>query len=331
MGSDFRATLLGTGVPTPRPDRFGPCTLIEAGDQKLLIDAGRGATIRLYQIGVPNGQIDALFLTHYHSDHTVGIPDLWLTGWLQSRFATRRAPFRVIGPVGANTLMSHLEKAYTLDINIRIEDEKLPPESAAILVEEFDNDGIVYEKNGVRVIAFEVDHGDVIKPAYGYRIEYGGRAVVISGDTRYNDNVVKYGAGADLLIHEVAIVRPELAPRNHVLQVARTSGSARYLCIVWPFYLWVQNQGHLFFAGDKSLPSATPAAPARARGRDDLAIATSRQGRLISSLGENSVLGSSGLHSGSSEFRDIEPHPVQSGLVQAPAVLRCACPRRPKV
>ena len=211
MGSDFRATLLGTGVPTPRPDRFGPSTLIEAGDQKLLIDAGRGATIRLYQIGVPIGQIDALFLTHYHSDHTVGIPDLWLTGWLQSRFATRRAPFRVIGPVGANTLMSHLEKAYTLDINIRIEDEKLPPESAAIVVEEFDNDGIVYEKNGVRVIAFEVDHGDVIKPAYGYRIEYGGRAVVISGDTRYNDNVVKYGAGADLLIHEVAIVRPELA------------------------------------------------------------------------------------------------------------------------
>ena len=227
MGSDFRATLLGTGVPTPRPDRFGPSTLIEAGDQKLLIDAGRGATIRLYQIGVPIGQIDALFLTHYHSDHTVGIPDLWLTGWLQSHFATRRAPFRVIGPVGANTLMSHLEKAYTLDINIRIEDEKLPPESAAIVVEEFDNDGIVYEKNGVRVIAFEVDHGDVIKPAYGYRIEYGGRAVVISGDTRYNDNVVKYGAGADLLIHEVAIVRPELASVPYIQRIMAHHTTAR--------------------------------------------------------------------------------------------------------
>lgn len=227
MGSDFRATLLGTGVPTPRPDRFGPSTLIEAGDQKLLIDAGRGATIRLYQIGVPIGQIDALFLTHYHSDHTVGIPDLWLTGWLQSHLATRRAPFRVIGPVGANTLMSHLEKAYTLDINIRIEDEKLPPESAAIVIEEFDNDGIVYEKNGVRVIAFEVDHGDVIKPAYGYRIEYGGRAVVISGDTRYNDNVVKYGAGADLLIHEVAIVRPELASVPRIQRIMAHHTTAR--------------------------------------------------------------------------------------------------------
>jgi ribonuclease Z len=216
---DFRVTLLGTGVPTPRPDRFGPSTLIEAGDQKLLIDAGRGATIRLYQLGVPLGQIDALLLTHFHSDHTVGIPDLWLTGWLQSHFATRRAPFRVIGPAGAANLMSHLEKAYALDIKIRIEDEKLPPEGAAILVQEFHSDGVAYERNGVRVIAFEVDHGDAIKPAYGYRIEYGGRAVVISGDTRYNDNVVKYGTGADLLIHEVAIVRPELASEPYIQRI----------------------------------------------------------------------------------------------------------------
>src|SRR5262245_56763926 len=193
--SDFRVTLLGTGVPTPRPDRFGPSTLVEAGDQKLLIDAGRGATIRLYQLGVPLGGIDALLLTHYHSDHTVGIPDLWLTGWLQSHYAHRTAPFRVIGPAGAKELMSHLEKAYALDIKIRIEDEKLSPTGAAIDVAEFGNDGLVYAKDGVRVIAFEVDHGAVIKPAYGYRIEYGGLSVVISGDTRYNENVVKYGLG----------------------------------------------------------------------------------------------------------------------------------------
>jgi ribonuclease Z len=72
-------------------------------------------------------------------------------------------------------------------------------------VEEFNSDGVVYKKNGVTVIAFEVDHGDVIKPAYGYRIEYDGRSVVISGDTRFNENVVKHGLGADLLIHEVAM------------------------------------------------------------------------------------------------------------------------------
>jgi ribonuclease Z len=225
--SGFKVTLLGTGVPTPRPDRFGPSTLIEAGDQKLLIDAGRGATIRLYQLGVPLGRIDALCLTHYHSDHTVGIPDLWLTGWLQSHFATRTVPFRVIGPIGAKNLMSHLEKAYALDIRIRMEDEKLPPEGAAVVVQEFNGDGVVFEKNGVRVIAFEVDHGDAIKPAYGYRIEYGGRAVVISGDTRYNDNVIKYGTGADLLIHEVAIVRTELASEPYIQRIMAHHTTAR--------------------------------------------------------------------------------------------------------
>ena len=96
--SDFRVTLLGTGVPTPVPDRFGPSTLVEAGDQRLLIDVGRGATIRLNQLRVPMGTIDAVLLTHYHSDHTIGIPDVWLTGWLQSHFGTRRKPFRVTGP-----------------------------------------------------------------------------------------------------------------------------------------------------------------------------------------------------------------------------------------
>ena len=208
--SDFTVTLLGTGVPIPSPHRFGPSTLIEAGDQKLLIDAGRGAAIRLAQLDVPLGRIDTLFLTHYHSDHTSGIPDVWLTGWLESYFGTRKSPFRVIGPCGAKTLMSNLEKAYALDIQIRIADEKLAPEGVALDVEEFDRDGAIYENKGVRVIAFEVDHGDVIKPAYGYRVEYGGRAAVISGDTRYNRNVVKYGAGADLLVHEVAAARPEL-------------------------------------------------------------------------------------------------------------------------
>jgi ribonuclease Z len=217
--NNFRVTLLGTGVPIPSPDRFGPATLIEAGDQTLLIDAGRGAAIRLYQLGVPMGRIDALLLTHYHSDHTSGIPDVWLTGWLQSHFGTRTKPFRVIGPIGAKTLMENLERAYALDIKIRIADEKLPPEGVAVAVEEFDRDGVVYEKNGVKVIAFEVDHGDVIKPAYGYRIEHAGRVAVISGDTRYNPNVIKYGAGADLLVHEVAAARPELMREAHIQRI----------------------------------------------------------------------------------------------------------------
>ncbi len=227
MTGDFRVTLLGTGVPTPRPDRFGPSTLVEAGDQKLLIDAGRGASIRLYQIGVPLGRIDALLLTHYHSDHTSGVPDVWLTGWLASHYARRTRPFRVIGPVGAKTLMSNLEKAYAADIAIRTADEKLPPAGIAVEVEEFDADGVVYQRSGVTVIAFEVDHGDVIKPAYGYRIEYGGRSAVISGDTRFNENVIKHGAGADLLVHEVAAARPEMMQESHVQRIMAHHTTAR--------------------------------------------------------------------------------------------------------
>lgn len=219
MTSDFRVTLLGTGVPIPSPDRFGPSTLVEAGDQKFLIDAGRGATIRLYQLKVPIGRINVQLLTHYHSDHTSCLPDVWLTGWLESHFGTRKTPYKVIGPTGARRLMENLERAYADDIKIRVADEKLPLSGIATDVTEFDRDGLVYEKNGVKVIAFEVDHGDAIKPCYGYRIEYGGRIAVFSSDTRYNQNVIKYGAGADLLVHEVASARPELMKEAYVQRI----------------------------------------------------------------------------------------------------------------
>jgi ribonuclease Z len=219
MSGDFRVTLLGTGVPIPSPERFGPCTLVEAGDQKFLIDAGRGATIRLYQLKIPIGRIDVQLLTHYHSDHTSCLPDVWLTGWLESFFGTRRTPYKVIGPTGAKRLMENLERAYADDIKIRVADEKLPLSGIATDVTEFDRDGLVYEKNGVKVIAFEVDHGDVIKPCYGYRVEYGGRVAVFSSDTRYNENVIKYGKGCDLLVHEVATARPELMKEAYIQRI----------------------------------------------------------------------------------------------------------------
>ncbi len=219
MSSDFRVTLLGTGVPIPSPERFGPSTLVEAGDQKFLIDAGRGATIRLYQLKVPIGRIDVQLLTHYHSDHVSCLPDVWLTGWLESHFGTRKTPYKVIGPTGAKRLMENLERAYADDIKIRVADEKLPLSGIATDVTEFDRDGTVYEKSGVKVIAFEVDHGDVIKPCYGYRIEYGDRVAVFSSDTRYNQNVIKHGKGADLLVHEVAMARPELMKEAYIQRI----------------------------------------------------------------------------------------------------------------
>jgi ribonuclease Z len=216
---DFRVTLLGTGVPIPSPERFGPSTLVEAGDKKFLVDAGRGATIRLYQLKIPIGRIDVQLLTHYHSDHVSCLPDVWLTGWLESHFGTRKTPYRVIGPTGAKRLIENLERAYADDIKIRVADEKLPLSGIATDVAEFDRDGVVYDDGGVKVIAFEVDHGDVIKPCYGYRFEYGGRVAVLSSDTRYNENVIRYGKGADLLVHEVASARPELMQQAYIQRI----------------------------------------------------------------------------------------------------------------
>ncbi len=208
--ADFRVTLLGTGGPPPDPNRFGPATLVEAGDQKLLFDVGRGTTIRLWQIRVPIRALNATFLTHFHSDHIVGIPDLWLSGWLGGPYGQRKTPFNIVGPTGTRELMTNLERAYASDIRIRIADENYPSDGIKINLQEFAKEGVVFENSGVRVTAFTVDHGEHIKPAYGYRIDYDGRAVVISGDTRFSENVIKHGTGVDLLIHEVAAVRPAL-------------------------------------------------------------------------------------------------------------------------
>jgi len=205
----FRVTLLGTGTPTARIDRLGPATLVEAGDQKLLFDAGRGIPIRLAQMRIPVARLDALFITHYHSDHVSGIPDVWLTGWLPGGGARAQA-FRVIGPTGAKELMSNLEKAYAADVRIRIADQKLAPAGATIVVQEFASDRVVYERGGVRVTAFEVDHGDEIKPAFGYRIDYKGKSALISGDTRFSENLIRNGMGVDLLVHAIAGAKPEL-------------------------------------------------------------------------------------------------------------------------
>jgi ribonuclease Z len=208
-GDDFRVTLLGTGSPQPTIDRFGPGVLMQIAGQTLLFDCGRGVAQRLAQVHVRLGDANKLFLTHLHSDHTVGIPDLWLTGWLEPPWAQRTGPLQVFGPAGTRSLMEHLEKAYAWDIDTRIADQKLARENVAVSVTEF-TEGVVYERDGVKVTAFAVDHGDFVKPAFGFRVDHDGRSAVISGDTRFSENLIKHAAGADLLIHQVAAVRPEL-------------------------------------------------------------------------------------------------------------------------
>jgi ribonuclease Z len=211
-------TLLGTGTPDPRIDRFGPSTLVEAGSQKLLFDVGRGASIRLQQIGVSLGQLNGVFITHLHSDHTSGIPDLWLTGWLPPHGA-RRTPFRIWGPRGTASMMRFLEQAYQADLDFRMADEKLPREGIAVAASEFDADAVIFAEAGVTVTAFKVDHGKYIEPAYGYKIVYGKRSVVISGDTRYCENVIAHAKGADLLLHEVAMAPADIASLPQIRRI----------------------------------------------------------------------------------------------------------------
>lgn len=203
---EMRVTLLGTGAPPPLLERFGPATLVEAGGRKFLFDAGRGALQRLFQLGIPFAAIDALFLTHLHSDHVVGLPDLWLTGRIGLRWGQRKVPLPLWGPAGTAEMAFHLEKAFAFDLRIRSRDYESP--GAELSAREF-GDGAVYESEGVKITAFEVDHGPVVKPAFGFRIDCGGRCAVLSGDTRLNENLIRRAAGADLLVHEVAAVDEE--------------------------------------------------------------------------------------------------------------------------
>lgn len=206
---EFRVTLLGTGSPAPVMRRFGPGVLVQAGGKNLVIDAGRGVTQRLLQSGLRLGQVDALLLTHLHSDHVVGIPDLWLTGWLEASYAQRKGPLVVYGPAGTQGLMDGLTKAYEWDIKARIADQNLDPESIKSKVTEI-KEGVVYEQSGVKVTAIQVDHGELLHPAFGYRVDFAGRSVTVSGDTRFSENLIKHATGTDLLIHQVAAASDEL-------------------------------------------------------------------------------------------------------------------------
>src|SRR5262249_56680243 len=119
----------------------------------------RVTTMRLNHICLSMCTLNAVSPTPFHPDHTSGLPDLWLTGWIGRYYGNRQSPFRVIGPIGTVSLMQNLERAYADDIRIRYEDEKNPMEGVAIAASEYASDGVVYDKNGVTVTAFEVDHG----------------------------------------------------------------------------------------------------------------------------------------------------------------------------
>jgi ribonuclease Z len=211
--STIRVTLLGTGRPDPAIDRFGPSTLVEAGGETLLFDCGRGAAQRIWQLGIPLGRVGPVFLTHLHSDHVVGLPDLWLTGWLPTPFGRRAAPLALYGPEGTAAMAAGLREAFAWDLDRRGRGEGLPAAGAAFDAHDI-GPGVVYERNGVRVTAFTVDHGGLLQPAYGFRVDYAGHSVVLSGDTRPSEELTRAATGVDLLIHEVAATPPALLERS---------------------------------------------------------------------------------------------------------------------
>ncbi len=215
----LRVTLLGTGNPRPIFARSGPAILVEAATKpptRILVDAGRGAAERLFTVGGRDllSGIDLVLLTHLHSDHVVGLPDVWLTGWL---FGRARA-FALKGPEGTVALMSHLEKAFEFDVKTRRDrDERLPGAGAAVDAHDVPPDATfkASEISEVKITPFLVDHGPV-KPAYGYRIDYAGKSVVLSGDTRYSENLIAHAKGCDVLVHEV--VAPDVERRASVMR-----------------------------------------------------------------------------------------------------------------
>lgn len=208
-GEVLTVTLLGTGTPRPDAERFSQAILVEtAGGERLLFDAGRGAAMRLHQIGVSSDRIDRVFLTHLHYDHIVGLDDVWLT----ARLWQRPEPLPVMGPQGTEEFVAHLMQAYAADRAVRHRQSGLPEAAGDLEAVEIEP-GVVYANGSLKVTAFAVAHGEV-KPAFGYRIDDGPRSVVISGDTTYSENLVRHAAGADAVIHDAMMASEAFLERN---------------------------------------------------------------------------------------------------------------------
>lgn len=199
-------TLLGTGCPVADPNRFGPAQIVGHDGRLVLLDCGSGVTQRLIAAGAAGRHVDALLLTHLHSDHLVDLFQLVVSSWHQGR----DRPLTVIGPPGTKAYVEGLMALWRPELEQRIAHERRPSTAALeVAVTEIDPQAEpepVLELDGLAVSAFAVDHRPV-RHAFGYRFEGGGARLVVSGDTRRCRAVVDAARGADLLLHEVFIHR----------------------------------------------------------------------------------------------------------------------------
>ena len=203
-----RVILLGTGTPNPDPSRAGSSTAILVNNNAYLIDFGTGlvrqAAKMTPQYGGKYPQLEAknlkiAFLTHLHSDHTMGLPDLLLTPWVLER----DVPLELYGPKGTKHLADNIVEAYKADIDYRLNGlEPANKNGWKVNTHEFEKDGIIYCDSLIKVEAFKVVHGSWSN-AFGFRFTTPDKTIVISGDTRPCDNILNYSEGADILIHEV--------------------------------------------------------------------------------------------------------------------------------
>ncbi len=210
----LHVALCGTGSPLPNPGRAGPCTVVIAGNRIFVVDIGEGGGRNINLMGLPLGRIAGVFLTHFHSDHIDGMGPLLMTRWTAG---TNTAPLPVYGAAGVAQVVAGFNAAYALDDSYRTGHHGAaiaPLAGAGGLAIPFalpmpgDGDTVlVLAQDGLKVTAIRVDHGPV-RPAVGYRFDYKGRSVVISGDTAKSASLIGAAKGADLLLHEA--LQPKL-------------------------------------------------------------------------------------------------------------------------
>jgi ribonuclease Z len=198
--------LCGAGGPLPDPVRSGPCAAVVAGRTVVVVDAGTGGARNLQRFGVPAGLASAVFLTHFHSDHIDGLGELALLRWTGGAHAE---PLLVVGPEGVEEVVAGFVRAYEQDARYRVAHhgaETVPPSGAGMTARAFAEPApgeapVVFEADGLRVTAFKVEH-EPVSPAVGYRFDYGGRSLLVSGDTAKSANLEAQARGVDVLVHE---------------------------------------------------------------------------------------------------------------------------------